>query len=199
MSEKPQETETVAKGGTAKLDEIESIVANPEKYGFEWRYTWIPARGTGKDKVYLRGETPAPLPFVVDSVKVQECFGGQILTDSFNGSSGKVESQEVVRSEIEKNRKISDTDIMRAIVRSVFFAIRRAGGGGGTRTVFVDPLTGKQYKSLDDLKAAQVPAKYKDIRGIEHDTLLASQQANIGYMTEIGMTVDMAKKALGIG
>lgn len=197
MTETKQETEAVAKGGTAKLDAIEDIIANPAKYGFEWRYDWAPARGVGKDKTLLRDS--APLPRVVDSDLFARSFGGQILVDSFNGSSGKVEAQEVVRSEIEKNRKITDSDLQRAIVRSVLFAIRRVGGGGGTRTVYVDPVTGKQYRTLDELKAAQAPQKYLDIRNVEHDTLLEAQQASIAVMVEMGLTVDMAKKALGIG
>ena len=146
----------------------------------------------------MRGEVPAPLPAVIDAKTFMEAFGGAMLVSAFNGTSGRVEAQDVVRSEIEKNRKISDTDLQRAIVRSVLFAIRRAGGGGGTRTIVIG-VDGKQYKSVEEAKAAAAPQTYKDIRGVEHKTLLESQQANISYMVEIGMTVEMAKKALNIG
>lgn len=200
METQAQETTVVSKG-TATQDMLEDIVAHPEKYGFEWRYIWTPAKGTGKDKVLMRGEVPAPLPFVVNAELFAKSFGGQILIDAFNGTSGRVEAQDVVRSEIEKNRKITDSDLMRAIVRSVLFAIRRAGGGGGNRTVYVDPTTGKQYKSLEDLKAAQAPQKYKDIQGNEHETLRDAQASSINHIMQAvpGMTLEMAKKALGIG
>lgn len=186
--------------GTAKISDIEDIVANPMKYGFEWRYEWIPQRGTGNAKVQLR-DNPAPLPFMLDSELYGKCFGKQSHVDSFNGTSPQVKGQNIIRTEIEKNRKVSDTDLMRALVRSIMFAVRRAGGGGGTRTFFVDAATGKQYKSIEELKAAQAPAPIVSdmLGGQKFDTLLEKQQAEIAHMTKFGLSVDQAKKALGIG
>jgi hypothetical protein len=198
MEQNTAEPTAVASKGTATQDMIEDIIANPHKYGMEWRYDWTPAKGTGKDKVLMRGEVPAPLPYVIDAKLFMESFGGSLLTSAFNGTSGRVEAQDVVRTEIEKNRKISDSDLQRAIVRSVLFAIRRVGGGGGTRTVFI--VNGKQFKTeAEALAASKAVETYKDVGGGEHTTLLEAQQASIAIMTQYGMTHADALKALGIG
>jgi hypothetical protein len=198
METKEQESAPVVSKGTATQDMLEHIIANPQEYGFEWRYDWTPAKGTGKDKVLMRGKVPAPLPFAIDADLFSRSFGGTLLTQAFNGTSGRVEAQDVVRTEIEKNRKITDSDLQRAIVRSVLFAIRRVGGGGGTRTVFI--VNGKQFKTeAEALAASKVQETYRDVGGGEHATMLESQQASIAIMTQYGMSHADALKALGIG
>lgn len=205
MSEKNEKEtkETPEYPGAATLEMVDEIIRNPRKFGFEWD-SWNASSKQDKDgKDFPGGLTvlrkdASCLPKVVDAKLFGKYFGDQKLIDGYNGTSGRVKSQEKARNLLlehwgeQRAAKVSEYMLRKEVTIYHLLEQRKPGSGGGVRKHWV--VNGVVfYNEADAIAESKRAAKvYLDMRGVEHKTPLEAKQANVAIMVAGGMTPEMA-------
>src|SRR5688572_4380621 len=200
--------ETEGPKGTATENDLTRIVTHPEDFGFEWDSSWSAASETdnsGKrfgSKVILRANVPA-IPKVTDVEKFGKAFGWVILAKAWNGTSGRVDGQQIVRSMLlaewakDRAKSVTNDTLRREVAKRILLGIRAKGGGGfGTRYVALDGTAFKTAEEATAHNAKNAPkVTYKGLDGQEYGTALEAKQASVAfYVTEHGMPHEVAVK-----
>ena len=86
---------------------IEDAIVNPAAYGFEWRYGSL-NRKDGNSKIQITDQ--APYAFVTDLALHRSFMGDKRVTDAINGTSFKVQDQEL-RAVLLDDLKLRHDDI----------------------------------------------------------------------------------------
>lgn len=183
--------------------EVMDIVKNPSKYGFTWD-AWDVAAVKDKDGQYFAGgkaltfrEKFAALPKVLDGPKFAKSFGWSALVDAYNGTSGRVDAQQVVRSMfvgmwyVDKGKSITEETARVQVVRRVLLGEKGKGGGGGGQW-FVDNM-GNKFRTLDEaMNANKAHAErsrtFRGMDQVEYKTPLEAKQASVDFLMRGGLT-----------
>lgn len=189
--------------GEATLEMVDDIIRNPVRYGLDWD-GWNASSKTDKDgKVFPAGLTVLRkdfkvLPKVIDAKRFGRYFGDKKLVDAYNGTSGRVTSQEIARSLLlehwneQRAAKVTEYMARVEVVKRHLLEQRAKGGGGGTRKHWI--VNGVTYLSEADAIAASkvAPKVYAAMDGSEHKTPLEAKQATVAYLMSKGMTNEQA-------
>lgn len=182
--------------GEARLSDVPRIVSNPLPFGFEWS-GWDASSKTDKDgKTFPGGLTLLRkdfkvLPKVISASKFGRYFGESKLVDAYNGTSGRVTSQEIGRSMLldswsdHRAVKVTEAVVRPEVVKRHLLGIRAKGGGGGSRKVWV--VNGVTYATEADAIAASkfVPKIFLAMDGTQHKTALEAKQATVSFLMSV--------------
>jgi hypothetical protein len=144
-----QPTQVVLPVGGDKAKGAKYIAEHPEEFGFSWK-TGKLGRGVGKDYVEYNVDFPFPNIEEKDVYLFLASFGPALFSGALGGSSIKVTSDRVNRTEYDNNVVSMETLKIRN-VESVLLKV--ASRGGGTVTKYVD-AKGVEYRSKADLDKA---------------------------------------------
>lgn len=183
MSEQTQERTHDARSTDVRIQfsstqALDSLSA----YGMEWIEAPI-AKGKGASKRILRAK--APMVRCTDLDKMRQTFGDGFVKEALNGSSITVQVQGIVRRQIEKNPNISNQDVRKAVIASVFMNIRTRSAQVVTVTVTVTKVQGQDGKMYESEKEAA-------------EAFTASQADKLAKMVDAGMDAALARSILGI-
>jgi len=90
-----------------------NVAQNLAAYGLA-TVLWIPGRGEGNDKIQIGGGKARPLIRVSDVETFRKTFPGAdgIIVASLDGQSIRVAMQSKIRAGVEKDRNVSDGDLV---------------------------------------------------------------------------------------
>lgn len=182
--------------GAARLKDVPRIVSNPLEFGFEWS-GWDASSKTDKDgKLFPGGLTVLRkdfkvLPKVVSAGKFGKFFGESKLVDAYNGTSGRVTSQEIGRSLLLDSwndhhaAKVTEAVARVEVVKRHLLGLRAKGGGGGQRKVWI--VNGVSFFTEADAiaESKRQGQKFVAMDGSVHTTALAAKQQTVSFLMEI--------------
>lgn len=201
MADAAKAPESATDAPIASDELVNDIIENPEKYGLEWS-SWDVAAVKDKDGNYFAGgkakvfrEKFNVLPKVANGPKFVKSFGMSALVEAYNGTSGRVDAQGVVRTMfvsmwyVDKGASITEHSARVQVVRRVLLGEKAKGGGGGGAW-YVDML-GNKFRTMEEVtnanKAhAERSRTWKGMDQVEYKTPLEAKQASVVFLVEVG-------------
>jgi hypothetical protein len=189
---------------------VADIIDNPSKYGLAAWSAWDVSAYKDKDGNYFAGgkaftfrEKFAVLPKVDDGAKFVKAFGWAALVEAYNGTSGRVDAQGVVRTMflntwyVDKGKSITQRTALEQVVRRTLLGEKAKGGGGGGQW-YVDNM-GNKFRTLEEVQNANKAhaERSRTFRGMdqaEYKTALEAKQASVAFLVASGVANDVALK-----
>jgi hypothetical protein len=189
---------------------VSDIIDNPSNYGLDAWSAWDASAYKDKDGNYFAGgkalvfrEKFAVLPKVKDGQKFVRSFGWPALVEAYNGTSGRVDAQGVVRSMfvaawyVDKGKSITLRAALIQVVRRTLLGEKAKGGGGGGQW-YVDNM-GNKFRTVEEVtnanKAhAERTRTFRGMDQVEYKTALEAKQASVAFLTASGVAPDVAIK-----
>jgi hypothetical protein len=205
-----KELEFPKPGELASDELVENIIAYPGKYGLDGWAAWNVSAEKDKDgnllnggKVLVMREKFAVLPKVNNGQLFVKYFGWAALVDAYNGTSGRVDAQGVVRRMflalwyVDKGKSITQHTALVQVVRRVLLGEEAKGGGGGGQW-FAD-MMGNKFRTLEEVMQANAAhaernKTYRGMDQVEYKTALEAKQASVAFLTASGVAADVAIK-----
>jgi hypothetical protein len=194
----------------ASDDLVNDIIDNPGKYGLDAWSAWDVSAYKDKDGNFFAGgkalvfrEKFAVLPKIRDPKLFAKSFGWDKLTDAYNGTSGRVDAQGIVRSMfvamwyVDKGKSITQHSALVQVVRRTLLGEKVRGGGGGGQW-YIDAM-GNKFRTVEEVVNANKAHEernrtFRGMDGVEYKTALEAKHASVAHYVAQGIDSEMAIK-----